>query len=108
MSETGKDLVYGKLGIHPTSRTVYVNDHEVLLTRMEFDVLYFLASNPNIAFTKEQIYDAVNNDEYSGGAYIVRDIIYRLRVKLKVTNIRTLHGYGYKFSADNREDHLMS
>lgn len=60
MSETGKDLVYGKLGIHPTSRTVYVNDHEVMLTRMEFDVLCFLASNPNMAFTREQIYEAVS------------------------------------------------
>lgn len=75
---------------------------------MEFDVLYFLASNPNIAFTKEQIYEAVSKDDYSGGAYIIRDIIYRLRTKLKITNISTLHGYGYKFSADNGEDNLMS
>lgn len=71
-------------------------------------MLYFLASNPNIAFTKEQIYEAVSKDDYSGGAYIIRDIIYRLRTKLKITNISTLHGYGYKFSADNGEDNLMS
>ena len=57
------------------SRAVYTDGQEAELTRIEFDVLYFLASNPNIAFTKEQIYDAVNKDEYSGGAYIVRDII---------------------------------
>ena len=50
---------------------------------MEFNVLYFLTSNSNIAFTKEQIYEAVNNESYSGGAYIIRDIIYRLRAKLK-------------------------
>lgn len=101
MSETGKDLVYGKLSIHPASRTVYVNDHEVLLTRMEFDVLCFLASNPNMAFTREQIYEAVSKDNYFGGSYTVRDIIYRLRTKLEITNIRTLHGYGYKFSIDD-------
>lgn len=63
---------------------------------MEFDVLYFLAANPDIAFTKEQIYEAV------------RDIIYRLRTKLKISNIRTLHGYGYKFSTDNGKDNIMS
>lgn len=87
--------------ILPASRAVCIDGQEVQLTTLEFDVLYFLASNPNIAFTKEQIYEAVSKDDYSGGAYIIRDIIYRLRTKLKITNIRTLHGYGYKFSADN-------
>lgn len=82
------------------SRVAYVENREIALTRMEFDVLYFLASNPDIAFTREQIYDAVSKDDYSGEAYIIRDIIYRLRTKLGITNIRTLHGYGYKFSTD--------
>ena len=108
MDETDKSLVYGKLQIHPMSRAVYTDGQEAELTRMEFDVLYFLASNPNIAFTKEQIYGAVSKDDYSGGAYVIRDIIYRLRTKLKITNIRTLHGYEYKFSADNGEDNPMS
>lgn len=75
---------------------------------MEFDVLYFLASNSDIAFTREQIYDAVSKDDYSGGAYIIRDIIYRLWAKLKITNIRTLHGYGYKFCIDHEKNNAMS
>lgn len=107
MADKEKYLQYGKLKIHSVSRTVYINEYEIVLTRMEFDVLYFLASNPNIAFTKEQIYEAVSNDGYSGGAYIIRDIIYRLRAKLKITNIQTLHGYGYKFSIKG-EDKPMS
>ena len=101
MDGTDKSLVYGKLRIHPVSRTVFVDGREIVLTRMEFDVLYFLALNPNIAFTREQIYEAVSKDSYSGGAYIIRDLIYRLRTKLEITNIRTLHGYGYKFSTDD-------
>lgn len=96
MAETDKILFYGKLQIHSVSRVVCIDGQEIVLTRMEFDVLYFLASNPNIAFTKEQIYEAVSKDNYSGGAYIIRDIIYRLRTKLEIANIRTLHGY--KFS----------
>ena len=96
-----ESLIYGKLQIHPVSRTVYADSQEVALTRMEYDVLYFLASNPNIAFTKDQIYEAVNNDNYPGGSYTIRDIIYRLRTKLKIINIRTLHGYGYMFCIDN-------
>lgn len=108
MAETDKSLVYGKLQIYPVGRAVYMGDQEADLTKMEFDVLYFLASNPNIAFTREQIYEAVSKDDYSGGAYIIRDIIYRLRNKLKITNIRTLHGYGYKFNMDNGKDSPMS
>lgn len=100
MNEAGQYLVCGKLQICPISRTVYVNEREIVLTRMEFDVLHFLAANPNIAFTREQIYEIVNKDNYSGGSYIIRDIIYRLRTKLQITNIQTLHGYGYKFITD--------
>lgn len=108
MAEMDKSLVYGKMQIHPMSRVVYTDGQEIVLTTMEFDVLCFLASNPNIAFTKEQIYEAVSKENYSGGAYIIRDIIYRLRTKLEIPNIRTLHGYGYKFSTDNGSDKTMS
>ena len=100
MSEMDKDLVYGRLRINPASRMVYVDENEVALTRMEFDVLFFLASNPNIAFTKDQIYEVVNKETYTDAAYTIRDIVYRLRVKLNVSNIQTLYGYGYKFSTE--------
>ena len=101
-------FIYGKLRINPKGRIVYVDEHEVKLTKMEFDVLCFLESNPNIAFTREQIYEAVSKDNYSGGSYIIRDIFYRLRTKLQINNIRTLHGYGYKFSTDNERDNSIS
>lgn len=108
VADTDRRLVYENLQIYLMSRTVYINSQEIILTRMEFDVLYYLASNPNIAFTREQIYEAVSKDDYSGGAYIIRDIIYRLRIRLKIANIRTLHGYGYKFSTDNGKDNSVS
>lgn len=101
MTEIGINGLSNYMEILPASRAVCIDGQEVQLTTLEFDVLYFLASNPNIAFTKEQIYEAVSKDDYSGGAYIIRDIIYRIRTKLKITNIHTLHGYGYKFSTDN-------
>ncbi len=104
MTETDKSFVYGKLQICPMGREVYIDGQETELTRMEFDVLYFMASNPNMAFTKEQIYEAVSKGDYAGGAYIIRDIIYHLRTKLKIANIRTLYGYGCKFSTDDDMD----
>ncbi len=108
MTRADKSITYKEFEIKIDSRAVFVKGQNVTLTRMEFDVLYFLASNPNIALTKEQIYEAVSKDDYSGGAYIIRDIIYRLRTKLKITNIQTLHGYGYKFSTENEKDIPMS
>lgn len=101
VSEVEKRLIYGNLHIHLLSREVYVDGRKIALTRMEFDVLRFLASNPNIAFTKDQIYVAVSKDNYVDGSYTIRDIIYRLRAKLDIPYILTLHGYGYKFSTEN-------
>lgn len=102
MSETNEEMLYGNLYINPTSRTVCMDGREIILTRMEFDVLCFLASNPNIAFTKGQIHEAVSNDDYAGdSSYTMRDIIYRLRAKLNIPYIHTLHGFGYKFSTED-------
>lgn len=100
MTDKEKYLQYGKLEINILGRTVFIDNREIILTRMEFDVLCFLASNPNIAFTKEQIYEAVMNDFYTDSAYTIRDIIYRIRQKLGIDCIRTIHGYGYKFHFD--------
>lgn len=101
MAEMNKNFIYGDIQIYLGSRTVRVHGQEIELTRMEFDVICFLASNPNIAFTRDQIYEAVNKDNYSGGSYLIRDIIYRLRTKLGISNIQTLHGYGYKFNTED-------
>ena len=102
---TGKNLIHGKLRIYPGSRMVYVEEKEIFLTKMEFDVLYFLASNPNLAFTKEQIYEAVSRDVYVESAYIIKNVVYHLRKKLEINNIQTLYGYGYKFNSMNKEIH---
>ncbi len=75
MSDTDKEMVFGNLHIHPASRAVDVDGRKIGLTRMEFDVLCFLASNPDIAFTKDQIYEAVSRDNYAGGSYIIRPLI---------------------------------
>jgi len=67
MTEIGINGLSNYMEILPASRAVCIDGQGVQLTTLEFDVLYFLASNPNIAFTKEQIYEAVSKDDYSGG-----------------------------------------
>jgi len=91
-------LEFDNIRIFPIRKTVYADSMEVVLTRMEFDVLLFLATNPDIAFTKEQIYEAASRDAYSEASYVIKDVVYRLRNKLGVHCIQTLYGYGYKFN----------
>lgn len=71
-------MQYNKLKIDILGRVVYVDNKEIFLTRMEFDVLYFLALNSNIAFTKKQIYELVSKDNYTEAAYIIKNVIYQL------------------------------
>ena len=99
MVGTNEMIIHGRLKINPEGRVALIDEQETVLTRMEFDVLCFLASNPNIAFTREQIYEAVSKDNFAETAYVIKDVIYRLRNKLDIENIQTLYGYGYKFIA---------
>ena len=62
----------------------------------EFDVLYMLYSNPGMAFTKQQIYEA------NGYFHAVENTIFQIRKKIKKYSsdknyIKTVVGYGYKF-----------
>ena len=45
--------------IDKTSRNVYVNQKEVSLTTKEFDLLVFLATNPNRVYSKEDLFDKI-------------------------------------------------
>lgn len=71
-------MQYNKLKIDILGRVVYVDNKEIFLTRMEFDVLYFLTLNFNIAFTKKQIYELVSKDNYTEADYIIKNVIYQL------------------------------
>ena len=57
--DKGVDIVYRDLTIQPLSRRVFFKKEEVFLTAKEFDLLYYLASNPNVVYSKEEIFDKV-------------------------------------------------
>ena len=68
----------------------------------EFDVLYMLYSNPGMAFTKQQIYEAVWHEKANGYFHAVENAIFQIRKKIKKYSsdknyIKTVVGYGYKF-----------
>lgn len=92
----------GGLEINTASHRVFVNDKEVQMTSKEFALLVFLATNPNIVFTKENIFDKVWGDEFIGDTATVPVHIQKIRKKIEKDPanpqfIETLWGTGYRF-----------
>ncbi|MFE0555681.1 response regulator transcription factor [Paenibacillus sp. FSL W8-0187] len=101
-------LQFGALSIDKNARKVMAGQLEISLSAKEFDLLYFLASNPNQVFTKSQLLDHV----WGYSAYVedntITVYIRRLREKLERTEIKssyikTVWGVGYKFNPDETE-----
>ena len=77
-------------------------DEDLKLTNKEFEIFKLFLTNPNIVFTKEQIYRQVWEDEFMGDDNIINVHIRRLREKVerdpsKPKYIKTLWGIGYKY-----------
>lgn len=97
-------IVHRGLEINTGAHKVFVNGKEVQLTTKEYELLFFLASNPNIVFSKEQLFDSIWNDEYCGDTATVPVHIQKIRKKIEKnpTNpeyIETLWGTGYRFNS---------
>jgi DNA-binding response OmpR family regulator len=103
--EEATDIISrGGLEINTASHRVYVYDKEIPMTSKEYAVLTFLASNPNIVFTKEHIFDKVWGDEFFGDTATVPVHIQKIRKKIEKDPanpefIETLWGTGYRFKA---------
>jgi two-component system, OmpR family, response regulator len=90
------------LSVSRISREVIVGDERVDLTPKEFDLLWYLASNRNRVFTREQLLEQVwAYQEFYGDERTVDQHIKRLRRKIETNGspcrITTIWGVGYKF-----------
>lgn len=79
------------------------NNIEIILTPKEFDILYFLAKNKGEVFTKEQIYQAVWEEDFLLSDNNIMAFIRKLRKKIEPQPdspeyIITIWGIGYKFN----------
>lgn len=97
-------ITHKSLEIRTDSHKVFVNGKEVILTTKEYDLLLFLASNPNIVFTKDQLFDNIWGEEYFGDTATVAVHIQKLRKKIErdpgnPEYIETLWGTGYRFNS---------
>ena len=100
-----EEISYRSLTILPKSRMVYLDKKEVVLVNKEFEVLLFLAENPNIVFSKDTLFDRIWGLDSIGDAATVTVHINRLRDKLgknssKTQFIETVWGAGYRFRID--------
>ena len=88
--------------IAKTARRVWVNGEEKQFTTKEFDLLTFLAENPNHVFTKEELFRKIWDMESIGDIATVTVHIKKIREKIEMnTNkpqyIETIWGVGYRF-----------
>jgi len=81
--------------LDPATRDVRRHGEEVHLTPTEFDLLYRLASRPDVVFSREQILADVWGYRDGFGARTVDSHVAALRRKLGADVIRTVHGVGY-------------
>ena len=90
------------LRIDRTARRVYVNDEEKNFTTKEFDLLTFLAENPNHVYTKEELFREIWDMESIGDIATVTVHIKKIREKIEFNTaapqyIETIWGVGYRF-----------
>ncbi|RYM05367.1 response regulator transcription factor [Sporolactobacillus sp. THM7-7] len=102
-------IVFRHLVIDHDAHRVKVDDHEVSLTPKEYDLLFYLAKNPDKVYTREQLLKEVWNYDFFGDLRTVDTHVKRLREKLNQISeeaanmIVTVWGIGYKIEAETEE-----
>lgn len=96
------DIQINDLLIQPRARRVFVNEEEKIFTAKEFDLLYFLATNPNIVFSKEHLFERIWGYDSIGDTTTVTVHIRKIREKIEKDPsnpkfIETVWGAGYRF-----------
>lgn len=92
------------LRIDKTARRVFVNGEEKAFTTKEFDLLTYLAENPNRVFSKDELFRAIWDMDSVGDIATVTVHIKKVREKIETDTanpqyIETIWGVGYRFKA---------
>lgn len=105
-SQTPNSEIYIRgLHIDRNARRVFVNNREVVLTTKEFDVLVFMATNPNQVFSKEHLFERIWGYDSLGDITTVTVHIRKIREKIETDPsnpefIETIWGSGYRFKGE--------
>src|SRR6187431_3313799 len=99
----GRPISIRGVELDPSRRGVRVRGQQVDVTRQEFNLLYVLASNPGIVFTRERLLSRVWQEQSFVTGRSVDTLVKRLRKKIEIDPaepqlILTVWGDGYKFA----------
>lgn len=105
LNNNSANLRIGELEICESKRQVKKNEEHIYLTFYEFEILFLLVKNPGRVFSKEQIYDIIWNEPYSGDYNVVMRHICNIREKIEddpghPVYIQTVRGVGYRFNGN--------
>ncbi len=96
-----KIVAFDKLEVNLTNYELLIDGKILEIPPKELELLFFLASNPNRVFTREQLLEEVWGFDYFGDSRTVDVHIKRLREKLEGVDsnwqLKTVWGVGYKF-----------
>lgn len=102
-AETPEEIRIQDLRILVNSWKVYKGEREIKFPNREFELLKFLAMNPNIVFSKEQLFEKIWGYDYVGDSATVMVHINRIREKIEDDSknpkiLETVWGAGYRLN----------
>lgn len=101
-----RDIIrVGNIEILTRSWKVYRDGEEIKFPNREFELLKFLAMNPNIVFSKEELFEKIWGYDYVGDSVTVTVHINRIREKIEEDSknpkiIETVWGAGYRLNLE--------
>lgn len=99
--EKTDEVVYPGLSVNISTYELKIAGVKTVVPKKELELLYFLASNPGIVFSRDKLLDSVWGYEFYGNSRTVDVHIHRLREKLdgvsESWSLKTINGVGYKF-----------
>ena len=102
-AEEPEEIRVADLRILADGWKVYKGEREIRFPNREFELLKFLAMNPNIVFSKEQLFEKIWGYDYVGDSATVMVHINRIREKIEDDSknpkiLETVWGAGYRFN----------
>ncbi|TAF66984.1 MAG: DNA-binding response regulator [Cytophagales bacterium] len=94
---------FADLVIDKQSYTVFKNKQPILLPKKEFELLYFLAQNPEKVFSRDDLLQSIWGSDVYVLARTVDVHIRKVREKIGENYIKTIKGVGYKLTADQTD-----
>ena len=99
------NLSYGDIVILLDKRELFRKQEKIDLSFIEFEILHLLMRSPGRVFSKEQIYDIIWNEPYSGDYNVVMRHICNIREMIEddpgqPMYIQTVRGVGYRFNGN--------